>query len=177
MRKRLALTATAAMAAALTSATPAHAAPQAPAHTAPQAAVAGPGPFYWIVNVATGKALLPYQHSKEPGQALIVNNEFTGGATNWKIRGSGHDRQLENRHSHLCANSLLTNGFLRQEYCGSPGTTWTVSNYDDMWAGRPVTWRNTYTHQCMTQFGIAAKATPCTGDSTQRFKLIYVPGT
>ncbi|MFI6519725.1 RICIN domain-containing protein [Spirillospora sp. NPDC050679] len=168
MRKRLALTAAAAMAAALTSATPAQAAPQA---------AAGPGPFYWIVNADTGKALLPYQHSKDSGQPLVLSNEFDGGATHWKVRRIINDTQLENRHSHLCANSVLPNGFLRQEYCGSPGTAWTVSNFDDLWAGRPVTWRNNHTFQCMTAFGTVAKAAPCTGASTQKFRIVYVPGT
>ncbi|WP_067812917.1 RICIN domain-containing protein [Actinomadura kijaniata] len=174
MRKRLALTATAAMAAALTSALTS----AAPAQATPQAAAAAPGPFYWIVNNDTGKALLPYQHSKDSGQPLIQSNEFNGGATHWKIRTTPNDTMLENRHSHLCANALVAGGLMRQEYCGSPGTKWWVSSTSDMWAGRPVTFRNLQlNNQCMTAFGAATKATTCIGATTQYFKLVHVPGT
>ncbi|GAA3228285.1 RICIN domain-containing protein [Actinocorallia longicatena] len=152
---------------------------------------AGPGPFYWLINVDSGKAVMPYNESKATGAAMVQRTSGNLGAQHWKIEGSGTHRVLYNRNSHLCLLAPIGgDSVLRQQYCND--TTgdltgrrpiWRSSNHDAMWAGLPVTWRSDFSDQCMDalEAGTADDTLiiqyPCHGGPNQQFRLVYVPGT
>jgi len=159
---------------------------------AASAAAAGPGPFYWIVSVNSGKVLMPYGQSKAYGEQIVQAGQGDLGAQEWKILGSGRGRKLYNRNSHLCIVAPATGSaaYLRQEGCddnsGDPSNlrpVWTVSDYDAMWAGNPVTWQSPYSFQFMDVYqarlddGAPLIQYPYTGGVNQQFYLKYVPGT
>lgn len=140
-------------------------------------ASAGPGPFYWIINVKTGQAMLPYEQSKAPNTPLVLQTKANLGAMHWKIDGSGIHRQLRNRHSHYCALAAGVDTFVRQHDCGLPGTTWIVSDKDGMFAGDPVEFMNSATSTCLDRLGATVQVKPCVGATNQRWRLEHVPGT
>jgi len=153
-------------------------------------AEAAAGPFYWIVNVKTGRVLMPYDHSQSFYAPIVANLKGSGGAQHWEVKGAGNRRYFKNRHSHLCIMiSLNNNEFLRQYDCGESADaptqphayvtreTWRPSSVDDMWAGRTITLSSLYAG-CMAVSGVAAIGTTCDSSSTaQQFRLEYVPGT
>ncbi|GAA3217483.1 hypothetical protein GCM10010468_40280 [Actinocorallia longicatena] len=156
------------------------------------AAAAGPGPFYWIVGVNSGKVLMPSGQSKAYGEQIVQAGQGDLGAQHWKILGSGNGRKLYNRHSHLCIVAPATGSaaYLRQEGCdgnsGDPSNlrpVWTVSDYDAMWAGSPVTWQSPYSFHVMDVYqarlddGAPLIQYPYTGGTNQQFYLKHVPGT
>uniref|UniRef100_UPI0013F14971 RICIN domain-containing protein n=1 Tax=Actinomadura fibrosa TaxID=111802 RepID=UPI0013F14971 len=151
--------------------------PRIPA-AAPQAAK-GPGPFYWIVSVKTGKVVMSYNETKDVGAAMVQAVQGNLGAQHWKVNGSGTARQLENRNSHLCLAATGYNGLVRQYSCGTldGSITWHASNYDDMWAGNPITWSSYFVGQCLEAYGSTFRTADCNGTTAQQFRLSYVPGT
>jgi len=187
----------AAGAAGATSAAPSHSAAKpaaaptvARAATAASAAKAGPGPFYWIVNVNSGKAVMPYNESKAVGELMVQRTKGNLGAQHWRILGSGTTRVLWNRNSHLCLLAPTNGTFLTQQYCNDTlgdsfgnRPKWQSSNYDAMWAGNPITWRSVFSGQCMDVYGAyttdntIVQQWPCHGLPNQQFQLQYVPGT
>jgi hypothetical protein len=170
----------------------ASAATPAPAAAPTVSAQSSAGPFYWIVSVNSGKVLMPTGQSKAYGEQIVQATQGDLGAQHWKILGSGRGRKLYNRNSHLCivAPAPGSTAWLRQAGCddnpGDPSdlrAVWTVSNYDAMWAGSPVTWQSPYSFQCMDVYeawvddGTPLEQWPCTGGYNQEFSLQYVPGT
>jgi hypothetical protein len=156
------------------------------------AAVSSPGPFYWIVSVNSGKVLMPYGQSKAYGEQIVQAGQGNLGAQHWKILGSGRGRKLYNRNSHLCIVAPATGSaaYLRQEGCTNNSSdpsdlraVWTVSNYDAMWAGNPVSWQSPYSFQVMDVYGAQLDdgapliQYPYPGGYNQQFYLINVPGT
>ncbi|MGK5550206.1 RICIN domain-containing protein [Actinomadura kijaniata] len=159
-----------------------------PAATAAEARAAKPGPFYWIISVSSGKALMPYEHSQAAQAPLVQSIQGNYGAQHWKIEGAGNLRVLRNRHSkHCIMASLKSGGILRQFYCrdywdqepnSATRETWIPSSYDDMWAGKPITWMSYYGGLgCITAYGAGAVNKPCDGSVKQQFRLVHVPGT
>ncbi|WP_067828468.1 RICIN domain-containing protein [Actinomadura kijaniata] len=148
------------------------------ATTSAVAAKAGPGPFYWMINLKSGKAAMPYEHSKERRAPIIQSIKDGYGAQHWKILGSGTQRKLENRHSKYCMRAASTTSkVVEQDHCEFSGALWVVSDYDAMWAGKPVYWKNSYTGECLEGYGAVLRTASCTYTSNQYFRLEHVPGT
>ncbi|GAA1591249.1 hypothetical protein GCM10009678_86880 [Actinomadura kijaniata] len=142
------------------------------------AAKAGPGPFYWMINLKSGKAAMPYEHSKERRAPIVQSIKGNYGAQHWKILGSGTERKMENRHSKYCMRATSTTSkVVEQDNCGFSGALWVVSDYDAMWAGKPVYWKNFYTGECLEGYGAVLRTASCTYTSNQYFRLEHVPGT
>ena len=131
---------------------------------------------------------MPYNETKDLYAPIVQTGQADLGAQHWKIKGAGNLRVLENRHSkHCILISFTSNHFLRQFYCddihdqepaSATRTTWNPSNYDDMWAGLPITWRSNYGGLgCITVSGVAAIGAPCNGGLNQQFRVVHVPGT
>lgn len=160
----------------------------------PKAAAAGPGPFYYIVAVHSGKPIMPINHTKNHGAEIVQADWQGGGALHWKIRRSGtidgqeRIRRFENRHSKYCvsANQWNTPVGLVQTQCTSFHTMseeWVVSSADKMWAGQPFTVWNHQSGLCMDVAGASTAAYArvgqwyCHGGTNQQFRLVYVSGT
>lgn len=158
----------------------------------PQAALAGPGPFYYIVAEHSGKVLMPENHSKEPGVRIVQMTRGNFGAQHWRVRHmetlpNGQTiRKFENRHSQLCITIVgYGPGLLTQDQCETGGwdREWVVSNKDDLWAQRPVLIWSHQTNLCLSVGGASYAdfapmwQWPCHGRADQLFRVNYVAGT
>lgn len=160
----------------------------------PPKASAGPGPFYYIVAVHSGKPIMPINHTKDWGAEIVQADWQGGGALHWKIRRSGtiggeeRIRRFENRHSKYCisSNGWTTPALLTQRTCLVDYTwneEWVVSSAADMWAGRPFTVWNNQSKLCMDVEAASTAAYTrvhqywCHGGTNQQFRLVYVQGT
>jgi hypothetical protein len=160
-----------------------------PASTAQAAA----GPFYYIVAEHSGKVLMSENHSKNAGARIVQMAKGGWGAQHWKVRHvrnlpNGQTiRKFENRNSHYCitVHSYLANDILTQDQCETGGQyrEWRVSNWDDLWAERPVRIWSELTGLCMDVYGAwtedytPLEQYPCIAAANQSFHVEYVPGT
>ncbi|WP_203900348.1 RICIN domain-containing protein [Virgisporangium aliadipatigenens] len=160
--------------------------------TTANAAQAGPGPFYYIVAEHSGKVLMPENHSKDPGVRIVQMPRGGFGAQHWKVRhvenlSNGQTiRKFENRHSHLCITIVDHEpGLLTQDQCETGGwyREWTVSNWNDLWAERPVKIWSHESNLCMDMYGgwvddyTPAAQYWCHSGPNQTFRVDYVEGT
>jgi Ricin-type beta-trefoil lectin domain-like len=156
-------------------------------------AQAKPGPFYYIVAEHSGKALMPENHSKDPGVRIVQMPKANVGAQHWLVRHvdnlpNGQTiRKFENRNSHLCI-TIINHGayeLLTQDQCETGGwyRDWVVSSWSDLWAERPVKIWSHEDNLCMDVYGAYTDDyTPvgqyaCHSGPNQSFHVEYVPGT
>jgi hypothetical protein len=76
---------------------------------------------------------------------------------------------------------------LRQAWCDTavPDSEagWRISDYDDMWHGRPIVFQSRANGNCMdvrggsVDDGAWVEHYPCHGGSNQQFRLVHVAGT
>jgi hypothetical protein len=100
-------------------------------------------PYYYIVNVNSGKALMAENHSKNWGTTIVQENIGGWGAQTWFVEwiGEGPDgwvQRFRNRHSKWCIHpsdwSGLNGTRLLQASCTqAPEAKWYTHYWDHAW--------------------------------------------